>query len=66
MQLVGEKWPRNNLWFTAGEDHEQYSRFEKGYYYNDETGCLDGPYETVEEAEKQLLAYVNWLENGDK
>lgn len=46
-----------------------YLQYE-GYYYLDETGDLNGPYETIHIARKRLQQYIDFLEgrldNQDK
>jgi len=55
-------------WVTAYILHQKEStkKYKAGFYWVDETGDLNGPLDTVEQAQIELDAYVDWLEKGDK
>lgn len=46
-----------NLYYQE-EPTEEYP---VGYYWEDETSDLSRPYDTLEQAQAQLAAYVEWL-----
>ena len=45
------------VWYLAGKDHAQDSELAPGWYFNDETEALNGPYETRAVAEAALEQY---------
>ena len=36
---------------------DSYEYFERGFYFSDECGQLVGPYDSLDEARKAMLAY---------
>jgi len=44
---------------------ESTAKYRAGFYWADETGDLNGPHDTLEQADIESRAYGEWLTNGD-
>ena len=47
------------IWLLAGKDTESTSDLKIGWYFADETGGFNGPFNTRAEAEAGLETYAN-------
>jgi hypothetical protein len=45
------------VWYLAGKDSEPDSTLTVGWYFSDETGDMNGPFETRDTAELMLKKY---------